>query len=218
MHVVLINGPAGAGKTVYADGLTKRLKEILSHKIYEKKHGVASVLRAGFKDPGRHMLYAFAASVSLIPLTYDPFDDALYEWLKDQTIAGVKGRHWMISWLEAMRKEQGDVLERLFLIKSQRINPDVVISDSMGFPAELEFFKRAARDPDSGVLGVTSLYLDGSLWNHKYEIYRDGQQFPNDSRICLINQVKYVNVNIHDLAETIADSIQMHAAQSTLPL
>ena len=189
MHVVLINGPAEAGKNTLAAQTRIELFKILNESNLKPKTLAWRIGVEEFKQPLIDMLYAFAESLSVIDLgaTRSP---TLYEELKKEVMLGQTGRQWQITWADAMRAVKPDVFVEFLTRKIENMQLDVALVPDCGFPDELLGHK--------SVLLNTVVYLDG--WKDNKRIYSHGEQFENDIRICLRGDADIVNPHPHELA------------------
>lgn len=202
MHMVLLNGPAGAGKNTFADKLRTELFPRM------RKAGVKSVAADGvyrvavleYKQPMIDMLFAFAESLSLIEIGANRADTDLYRLLKDADMLGVKGRQHMIDWSEAMKKRTPNIWVDFLIQKARNMQCDVVIVADCGFENEVEIPRRKL-----GATNVDFIYFDG--WQANPKRYTHGQNFDNDSRFCLRNYTAMSDIADDPKPEDAADAI-----------
>lgn len=211
MHIVLLNGPAGAGKNTLAIQMRTQLQSRInnSHSVRQLlKRPVSSIEIEEFKQPLINMLFAFAESLSLIELG-TAITPSLYEDLKKTQMLGRLGREWQIIWADAMRKADPDVFVDGLHAKVRGINPDIAIIADCGFPGEY------TRTVDRfGSSNVTLFYLDG--WRENSPIYKHYDIFKNDIRMCLRDYSSMVNPAAAQAAAYILGRMEENASQQSL--
>ena len=181
MHVVLINGPAGAGKNTMAERIRPLLqKKYRAHRELETRNGEVSAISVEeHKQPLIHMLFAFAESLGVIELGVTPIGNSkLYEMLKNKVMLGRTGRQWQITWADAMRATDSQVFIRSLYARAEAMKLDVVLVPDCGFADEYN-----AAVNQYGADNVTMIYLDG--WQPDVIQYRHYDRFKDDIRVCL---------------------------------
>lgn len=176
MHIVMLNGAAGSGKTYFAEELRNALTAEIRRRRLLPDAGVARVLKCGFKEPLRDMLFQFAESAGFIEYGYRT--DERYAALKDKVMHNRTGRAWQILWGQAMRDTDVDIMSKILLSKLYSIEPMFAIVDDLGFPHENSFVRMMAIQSH---FTVSAIHLDRRT-NHKYS---HGDQYQDDSRFCL---------------------------------
>lgn len=206
MHVVLINGPAGAGKTYFANALRTELFSVLRKNRLIPPSGVLSVLHCGFKEPLREMLFQFAESAGVLDFAHRSED--AYVKLKETNICGLLGREWQIVWGESMRAKDIDIFSKILWSRLCNILPQIAVVDDLGFEHEYSFIKEVTRREDR----FTTFYLDQ---RDGTAAYNHGQRFRNDSRICLRDNAELANPRVEAAAAYIVGEM-LTAAQPSL--
>lgn len=211
MHIVLLNGPAGAGKNTLAIQIRTQLFSRINNEAGIRKllkRPVSSIAIEEFKQPLINMLFAFAESLSVIELG-TPITPSVYEDLKKTEMLGRLGREWQICWADAMRKLDPDVFVNGLHTKLKGINPDIAIVPDLGFGQEY------TRTVDRfGSSNVTMFYLDG--WRPESPIYKHYDVFKNDIRICLRDYASMVNPTASQAAAYIIGRMEENASQQSL--
>lgn len=167
-RLVLINGPAGSGKSWLYQNL----------KIYLQKHGVLAP-QVQFKGP---LIKATANLLGLNP-EHVLFD---YDKFKVTEFYGLSGRQWMIKIATAAREQDDDIFVKQaiqdVLLKAGGAEK-IFICDDLGFENELNI---PLAHPDIESLVVSIAPSNG---------VGPGLQYPGDSRFNLCHRANIKGVN-----------------------
>lgn len=212
MHIVLINGPAGAGKNTLAKEMRPELRTgIRKSKELQgiMRHSTSSISIDEFKQPLINMLFAFAESLSMIELGCDTSDERLYEQLKKTRMLGRTGRAWQIIWADAMRAADSAVFVDGLHEKVKNMALDIALVPDCGFEDEFEHtVNKFGKD------NVTLIYLDG--WEKDVPIYKHGDRYKDDIRRCLRDWAHLVNPSSLIAAHYVLGRMSENAKQQAL--
>lgn len=212
MHVVLINGPAGAGKNTLANKMRVELHDRIRSQSAVRKLLEADVPRIAIeehKDPLIHMLFAFAASLSVIELAYDPYDLAEYTRLKGVRMLGRTGREWQITWADAMRAADSNVFIDGLHTKLKNMSATIALVPDCGFVDE--YLRAVTR---YGERNVTLIYLDE--WKPNAPFYSHLDRFNDDIRVCLRDYANLTNPTHVTAVSYVLGRIEENSKQQSL--
>ena len=167
-RLVLINGPAGSGKS----WLYKNLA------TYLNKHGVLAP-QVQFKGP---LIKATANLLGINP-EHAAFD---YDRFKVTDFYGLTGRQWMIKIATSAREQDDDIFVKQAIqdvLNKRGGAAKIFICDDLGFENELNI---PLAHPDIDSLVVSIAPTDG---------VGPSEQYPNDSRFNLCHRANIKAVN-----------------------
>lgn len=179
MRVIMINGPAGSGKSWISSQLKRLLNGRYEYEAFKKPliHGTMTMLGL---DP--------------IHVNYDVFKRTDYH--------GKTGREWMISLATCMRGHDDNIYPKMLLNRMELSNwgrraaPPIFVLDDLGFESEFQFM-RVALDVQYITACISPVGDSG------VELYAHGQKYPDDSRFCLSGYAAVKGPNSSEVFESL---------------
>ena len=178
---ILLNGPAQSGKTT----LALAIQSLLETKYADR------VMRFELKAP------LISALNGLVENHFPNYENHTYEELKKASFGqNITGRDIMIEMGNTLRLRDPWFLPRILgenVEQADKADP-IVIVDDLGFEPEFQYF---LHHPDSRHMVI---YTE----SRHHRLYSHGQQFENDSRVCLRGHADFIDPEPDVVVESIS--------------